>query len=267
MSVVQKIARGEGRFWRAMNQLARGVLQSHIPANGITKPLFRGCYRLHVSGREGFAWLLRFFWYEPLFRSQCRHVGTAFRMEQLPYLSGQGEILIGDGVRLSGKSSLCFNNRHGNRPQISIGDRTFVGHNCAFVAGSRIDIGNDCLIASGVRIADQDGHPIDANRRRAGEPTPQDRIHPIRIGNDVWIGAGAVILKGVTLGDRSIVAGHAVVTRDVAPDTIVAGNPARVVQELPVPEDSVVHGLDEAAAGPALARQHGVATLTGQNLQ
>ena len=51
--------------------------------------------------------------------------------------------------------------------------------------------------------------------------------------HDVWIGAGAVVLKGVTIGDRAVVGAHAVVTKDVPPDTVVAGNPARVVKDLP----------------------------------
>jgi maltose O-acetyltransferase len=52
------------------------------------------------------------------------------------------------------------------------------------------------------------------------------------IGDDVWVGNGAMILKGVTIGDRAVVAARAVVTKDVPPDTVVAGNPARVVKTL-----------------------------------
>jgi acetyltransferase-like isoleucine patch superfamily enzyme len=234
MSIVQRVARGEGPFWAATKRGAKRILQFHIPANGLARPFFRGCYRMHVFIREGLAWALRFCWYEPLFRSQCQKVGPRFRMEQLPYLTGKGDIVVGSGVRLSGKSSFCFNNRQLERPQIIIGDNTFIGHNSALIAGHRIEIGRDCLIAGGVRIADQDGHPTDAERRRAGEPTPAEQISPVVVGNDVWIGSGALILKGVRIGDRAIVAGRAVVTRDVEPDTIVAGNPARVVKDLSV---------------------------------
>jgi maltose O-acetyltransferase len=74
--------------------------------------------------------------------------------------------------------------------------------------------------------------PLDAERRRAGEPSPPESVRPVVIGNDVWIGTGAVILKGVTVGDRSVIAARAVVTRDVRPDAVVAGNPARVVKYL-----------------------------------
>ncbi len=232
MNMIQWVSRGEGRFSAILKRAAKKALQFHVPANGMARPLFSGCYWLHVSAREGVAWGLRFFWYEPLFRSQCQQVGANFRMEQLPYLTGRGDIVVGAGVRLSGKPSFAFNNRHHMRPQIAIGDNTFIGHNCAVIAGRKIEIGENCLIAGGVRISDQDGHPVDANRRRAGEPTPIEGINPVSVGNDVWIGEGAVILKGVRIGDRSIVGGRAVVTKDVEPDTIVAGNPARVVKKL-----------------------------------
>jgi acetyltransferase-like isoleucine patch superfamily enzyme len=62
--------------------------------------------------------------------------------------------------------------------------------------------------------------------------TPAEGISCIQIGNDVWIGTGATILKGVTIGDRSVVAACAVVTHPVPADVIVAGNPARIVKNL-----------------------------------
>lgn len=88
------------------------------------------------------------------------------------------------------------------------------------------------LVASGVQVFDMDGHPLDAEARRAGEPTPAEAIAPVVIGDDVWIGNGSLILKGVTIGDRAIVAARSVVTKDVPADAVVAGNPARVVKVL-----------------------------------
>ena len=71
----------------------------------------------------------------------------------------------------------------------------------------------------------------------SGEPTPPEGIRPVTIGDDVWIGANALILKGVSIGDRAIVGAGAVVTKDVAADVVVAGNPARVVKRLGAPAD------------------------------
>jgi acetyltransferase-like isoleucine patch superfamily enzyme len=203
-----------------------------LPVNAVTRPLWNLAYALHVGTREGLIWIRRFFWNEPLFRSQCAAVGVGFSMEELPYLNGHGKIAIADHVRLSGKSSFTFNNRFQQEPTVRLGDRTFVGHQCTFRVASKVEIGCDCLIAGSVSIADYDGHPVDATRRRAGEASALEDVRPVVIGNDVWIGKGATILKGVEIGDRSIVAARAVVTKSVPADCIVAGNPARVVKRL-----------------------------------
>jgi acetyltransferase-like isoleucine patch superfamily enzyme len=150
-------------------------------------------------------------------------------MDLLPAIGGQGRLILGDGVRLSGKISIGFLNRWIEAPELMIGDHTFIGHGCSIAVGSSIRIGAHCLLAGGVGVADYDGHPTDAVLRRTS-PAPPESIKPVVIGDDVWIGAGSRILKGVTIGDRSIVAAGAVVTKSVAPDVIVAGNPARVVK-------------------------------------
>jgi maltose O-acetyltransferase len=154
-------------------------------------------------------------------------------MEQLPYLTGKGRIVIGDRVRLSRKPSIGFSNRFDALPELTIGDNTFIGHLCSFNIARKVTIGNHCLLAASARIYDVDAHPLDAARRRANEPFPVENNEPVFIGDDVWVGTGALILKGVTIGSRSIVGAGAVVTRDVPPDVVVAGNPARIIKHLP----------------------------------
>jgi acetyltransferase-like isoleucine patch superfamily enzyme len=217
-------------------QIARKVLSLHVPTWGPARPLFGLLYRAHVAAREGMIWGLRFCWYEPLFRSQCERIGSNFQMESLPYITGRGRIIVGDRVRLSGKSSIGFSDRLGARPELVIGDDTFIGHGCHFNLAESIRIGSGCLLASGVSIRDLDGHPLDAGERRAGRSTPRQAVRPVVIENDVWIGAGAIVLKGVTVGARAVVGAGAVVSRDVPSDCVVAGNPARVVKGLPVAE-------------------------------
>ena len=233
MSIVAKLRNGDGPFWGGLKHSIKLALTFHLPVNALTKPLFRLLYLLHVFFRESWIWACRFFWYEPLFRSQCESIGSRFQMEGLPYLTGQGRIIFGEGVRLSGKSSIAFGREssHG-LPELVVGDNTFIGHNCSFNVGISIRIGSNCLIASAVAIFDQDGHPTDAMRRRSGEPTPPDTIVPVFIGDDVWIGNGSLILKGISIGDRSIIAARSIVTKSVPPDTLVAGNPARIVRSL-----------------------------------
>jgi acetyltransferase-like isoleucine patch superfamily enzyme len=231
-SISVHIRRGQGPLCGALKTSARTILTWHVPVVALTKPWFGLLYHLHVLGREVLAWVLRFLWFEPLFRSQCLAIGPGFQMERLPYITGRGRITIGQRVRLSGKSSFGFSNRSDPEPAILIGSGTFIGHGCALAVADSITIGENCLLSGGVSIRDFDGHPADARQRREHCPTPEDGIRPVVIGDDVWIGAGAMILKGVSLGDRAIIGAGAVVTRDVPADSVVAGNPARVVRAM-----------------------------------
>lgn len=208
------------------------TMRVHLPVSSLTRPLFRALdvARSTVGGLA--TWAVRFFWSEPLFRSQCVSVGADFQMGPMPYIQGVGRIVLGDRVTFGGKPDIVFGNRAGGVPEVIVGNHVFIGHCCCLAVSSSLRIGNDCLLAGGVHISDYDGHPVDAARRRADEPTPVEHVRPVTIGNDVWIGNHAMILKGVRIGDRSIVGAFAVVTRDVPPDVVVAGNPARVVKHL-----------------------------------
>ncbi|MEQ1757822.1 MAG: DapH/DapD/GlmU-related protein [Vicinamibacterales bacterium] len=135
-------------------------------------------------------------------------------------------------MRLSGKSSIGFGNRVHDNPKLSIGDQSFVGHNCGFLVAQSIRIGDHCLLAGGVRLSDFDGHPIAHDARREDQPYSPSNVKPIVIGNDVWIGAGVYVMKGVHIGDRSIIGAGSVVTKNIPADVIAAGNPARVIKSL-----------------------------------
>lgn len=90
----------------------------------------------------------------------------------------------------------------------------------------RITIGPGCAIGRNVLIMDFDAHEITYT-----DGTKNRITAPITIGSHVWIGAGATILKGVTIGDNAVIGAGSVVTRDVPPNTVVAGNPARIIRE------------------------------------
>ncbi|MCA6100243.1 sugar O-acetyltransferase [Bradyrhizobium australafricanum] len=105
---------------------------------------------------------------------------------------------------------------------ISLGDGVFLNFNCVILDVVEVVIGDRTQIGPAVQIYTAD-HPRDAETRRAG----LEFGRPIRIGSDVWIGGGAIILPGITIGDGALVGAGSVVTRNVAPGAIVAGNPAR----------------------------------------
>ena len=232
VNLIVKLRRGEGPFWGTLKRLVKRALRVHIPVFWLTRPLFRLLYVVHVTARGLTARAVRFFWTEPLFRSQCASVGADFQMTAMPFIFGSGRIVLGDRVTFGGKVDFQFGNRGRDLPEVLVGNGVFIGHNCSLAVSSSLRIGNHCLLAGGINISDHDGHPLDAERRRAGDPAPLEPIRPVVIGDDVWIGNHAMILKGVRIGDRAIVAARAVVTKDVPPDTVVAGNPARVVKHL-----------------------------------
>ena len=108
---------------------------------------------------------------------------------------------------------------------IHLGERAFANANCVFLDCAEIRIGDNFQAGPGVQLLTPE-HPLDAVARR-GEETAR----PITIGDDVWIGGGAIILPGVTIGDGAIVGAGSVVTKSAAPGDIVVGNPARSTRD------------------------------------
>lgn len=108
---------------------------------------------------------------------------------------------------------------------IRIGRDGYINYNCVFLDCAAIEIGDRLQMAPAVQLYTAT-HPVDAATRRAG----LEYARPIRIGDDVWIGGGAIILPGITIGDGSVVGAGSIVTHDVPAGSVVAGNPARVIR-------------------------------------
>ncbi len=146
-----------------------------------------------------------------------------------------GRITLGDHCRMFGTLESQGQGR------ITIGDHTCMYQHSKIGAVQEITVGSCVVISNHVQIYDNNNHPTDPGLRHQmclngfdGDPWKWKHAAaaPTRIEDDVWIGEYAAIMKGVTVGKGSIVAAHAVVTKDVPPYTIVAGNPAKVVKEL-----------------------------------
>ncbi len=110
---------------------------------------------------------------------------------------------------------------------IRLGRNAFINFNCVFLDCAPIEIGDNLQMGPAVQIYTA-AHPLEADVRRSG----LEYARPVRIGHDVWIGGGAIILPGVTIGDGSVVGAGSVVVRDVPAAKVVAGNPARILRSL-----------------------------------
>lgn len=110
---------------------------------------------------------------------------------------------------------------------IAIGEKTFINYDCVFLDCNTITIGDEVQIAPGVHIYTAT-HPLDSPQRRSG----LERALPVVIADGVWLGGGAIICPGVTIGENTVVGAGAVVTRDLPPNVLAVGNPCRVSRPL-----------------------------------
>lgn len=133
-------------------------------------------------------------------------------------------IHVSESVVIKEGARICSCNE---RAQIRIGARTTVGYHTFIFASASISIGEDCLIAPFVYLVDSNHGLLRSERINR----QQNTTAPITIGNDVWIGAKATVLAGVSIGDGAVIASGAMVNRDVAPYAIVGGTPAKVLGE------------------------------------
>ena len=110
---------------------------------------------------------------------------------------------------------------------VSIGAKTVMGQECTISAYKHVSIGRECVIADRVMLIDFDHGMVDTDR-----PIREQGIYTrdVRVGNNVWIGYGACILRGVTVGDNAVIGTNAVVTKDVPANAVVGGVPARVIR-------------------------------------
>lgn len=168
------------------------------------------------------------------------------------YILGHGSVEIGDDFVFSSGDSInpiCRNIRGAiytvnSESKIEIGNRVGISSACLW-AKEKITIGNDVNIGGDSIIIDNDAHPHNYLQRRDsylkdyGWNSYWGAVcsAPIIIEDDVWIGARCVILKGVHIGARSIIAAGSLVTKDIPSDVIAGGNPCRIIRELVIKQD------------------------------
>lgn len=162
--------------------------------------------------------LLRGLYYRGKFDSSGRLQVTG----PIKVIKRYGTIEIGRCIVWGGaKFSVCGTRQR--KAVLTIGDLSTIGDRTEIHAGERVTIGKGVLISWDCVIMDRDYHGV------AGKP---ERVKPVAIHDGAWIGCRSTILPGVTIGRGSVVGAGSVVTKDVPPKTVVAGNPARVIRQL-----------------------------------
>lgn len=147
-------------------------------------------------------------------------------------------IIIGKGTYISGELKTL---NYGGK--ITIGENSYIGYSTKLWSGESIIIGNNVLVSHNVHIIDTNSHEVDHMERAASFAKSIDfggnysnkgsvQTAPIVIHDHVWISFNCIILKGVTIGEGAIIAAGCVVTKDVLPFTLVAGNPMKTIKKL-----------------------------------
>lgn len=142
-------------------------------------------------------------------------------------ITGPGTVKFGDNVNLWSFAERNEFQTYDPKAKITIGNNTRI-NGAIFQAREKITIGNDCLIGSSI-LMDNDFHPLKPNKRREKTGIANAEI---KVQKNVWLAGQSAVLKGVTIGENSVVAFRAVVTKDVSPNTVVAGNPAKEIKKI-----------------------------------
>jgi len=242
--LILNIRRRQTPFYGMLYAVAKGLRSIRFP---VIPLLHRALYAERRIRHMVWGNLKRVAYHEPLFRSICREVGGSLRLiGGIPLVVGELNLRLGKGVTIHGVTTLSGATVYSDST-LRIGDHSYIGYQVTISVAQEVIVGSNVLIADRVWICGYDGHPMDPRQRRAGRPAPPGPQDTITIGNDVWICTGATLLKGVRIGDGAIVAAQAVVTEDVPPYVVVAGNPARIVKHFS-PETA---SSDWSASDPA----------------
>lgn len=153
-------------------------------------------------------------------------LGPRVRLWGTPAISNRGRLLIGDRVRLASIIA-TLELAVGPGATLQIGDRVLINHGGSIGATRLVRIGDRCNIGAHVILIDNAFHELDPDRRDE-QPEPA----PVVLEENVWLAARVIVLPGVTIGANSVIGAGSVVTRDIPPNVLAAGIPAKIIRPL-----------------------------------
>ena len=225
---VRNVKRKETPFYQALHSIARACIRADAPrVPDILKPVFRIAYEGRFVLSAVWRRIATLFYRHPLFQARCATIGRNVTIDSLPFIQGHVELHIGNDVYLGGNISVAAG-RFLDRPKLIIKDRAELGWNTSVAVSREVVIEEDARISFDCRISDSDGHRREADLRARNAPLDPSDIRPVRICRHAWIGNGAHIMKGVTIGEGAIIGANSVVISDIPPYSIAMGNPAEV---------------------------------------
>jgi len=211
-----------------MKRLLKGMLSAALavfPAPQHPQYLTQG---LHLRWRWGWLrarWCLLYYRVRQLFGGTALRAGKRFSVQGGLRLRGAGQVIFGDDVIVGTKTDIFTHDHHA---VVRVGHRSFL-NGTRISAVKYIEVGNDATLAD-VRMMDTDFHSLSQRRQQKDAPVG---IAPIQIKNNVWIAAGSAVLKGVTIGENSVIAFGSVVVKDIPANVIAGGNPCREIGAIP----------------------------------
>ncbi|HEX4946879.1 MAG TPA: acyltransferase [Blastocatellia bacterium] len=183
---------------------------------------------LHLHWRLGWLrarWCLLYYRLRAWFGGTTLIAGERFSVHGCLRLRGGGQVIFGDDVIIGAATDIFT---HDHAATVRVGHRGFL-NGARFSAVERIEIGDDAVVAD-ARLMDTDFHSLSKRRQQREAPIG---AAPIHIQNNVWIAAGSAVLKGVKIGENSVIAFGSVVVKDIPANVIASGNPCRAISTVP----------------------------------
>jgi acetyltransferase-like isoleucine patch superfamily enzyme len=210
-------------------RIADAIRRAPEPLHGGPLALLRFMRANHMLKHQYAHLLARFVWLKLRYRGRLQTDGLCFICPHVKLEIGRGATLrIGRWAWIGHGSKIRV-----HEGEVAIGAKTIIGQECTVSAFQHISIGRECLVADRVMLIDFDHGVTEVDR-----PIRLQGIYKrdVNVGHNVWIGYGACILRGVTVGENSVIGTSAVVPNDIPANAVVGGVPARVIRMREAPE-------------------------------
>jgi acetyltransferase-like isoleucine patch superfamily enzyme len=214
--------------------LVRSVYQTKKSLQCPSIPgVHRLLYGLHLFACQVWHSLVQFWYFTPLFKSRLERAPKVLELYSgMPQVGGVLTVQIGEGCRISGRSSLFGRSAARQTPLLRVGRNVDIGWQNTIAVGTKVILGDHVRLAGNVYLAGFPGHPVDAAARARGEPETDEQVGDIILEDNVWLATGVTVLAGVRIGRNSIIGAGSVVTKDIPANVIAAGSPAKVIRVL-----------------------------------